>query len=44
MIWTGDAKLMVMTPTFDVLSEFPLDTADFGAGTPVTALLSLGLC
>lgn len=32
VLYKGDGKLMIMTPTFDVLSEAPLDTTDFGAG------------
>ncbi|EIW80500.1 pol II transcription elongation factor [Coniophora puteana RWD-64-598 SS2] len=32
---TGDDKLLLMTSTFDVLSEEPLDTSDFGEDAPI---------
>ncbi|TFK50763.1 pol II transcription elongation factor [Heliocybe sulcata] len=32
---TGDGKLMLMTSTFDVLSEAPLHTSDFGEDAPI---------
>ncbi|KAI0061864.1 IkappaB kinase complex, IKAP component [Artomyces pyxidatus] len=32
---TGDGKLIIMTPTFDVLHEAPLHTDDFGEDAPI---------
>ncbi|KAF9262678.1 pol II transcription elongation factor [Marasmius fiardii PR-910] len=32
---TGDSKLILMTSTFDVLSEGPIETSDFGEDAPV---------
>ncbi|KAI0314583.1 IKI3 family-domain-containing protein [Amylostereum chailletii] len=32
---TGDGKLILMTPTFDVLSEAPLHTEKFGEDAPI---------
>ncbi|KAG1835906.1 pol II transcription elongation factor [Suillus subalutaceus] len=32
---TGDENLILMTSTFDVLSEAPLDTEDFGEDAPI---------
>jgi hypothetical protein len=44
----GDNKLIIMTPTFDVLSEKLLHTSDFGSGRSSSGmpppLLSLTSC
>ncbi|KAH7910038.1 pol II transcription elongation factor [Hygrophoropsis aurantiaca] len=32
---TGEGNLIIMTSTFDVLSEAPLETSDFGEDTPI---------
>ncbi|KAH7928721.1 IkappaB kinase complex, IKAP component [Leucogyrophana mollusca] len=32
---TGEGNLILMTSTFDVLSEAPLETSDFGEDTPI---------
>lgn len=42
-IITGEEKLILMTSTFEVISEAPLETVDFGEGLSILILEIGGL-